>query len=235
MNRRGALAMLGGTLVLGGTLGARAQPAPNVRRIGFLGSGVGPDPAEIQRILAPARDFGWIEGQNLVVEHRYAGDKPQLLQPYAEELVQLKVEIIATLGTAATVAAKNATSRIPIVMYTAGDPVRAGLVASLPRPGGNITGYSLATPELDGKRLELLHELMPTAQRVGVLVSSANPYNEIARAHAEREYRSLGMQPIIVAVSAASDLENAVAEAARQQAQALYVPAETCFIPIGSC
>jgi len=135
MNRRGALAMLGGTLVLGGTLGARAQPATNVRRIGFLDD-VGVSPAEIQQLWATVGALGWIEGQNLVVEYRNAGGKPELLRPYAEELVRLNVEIIGTNGNAAAIAAKNATTRIPIVMLVASDPVRAGLVASLARPGG---------------------------------------------------------------------------------------------------
>ena len=220
--------MLGGTLFLGGTLGAtRAtrDKRPPHRQLGtrcsrqarFNGSG------------HPLRELGWIEGQNLIVERRYAGGKPELLQPYAEELVRLNVEIIGTNGTAATIAAKNATTRIPIVMYSAGDPVRSGLVARLARPGGNITGYSIVAPELDAKRLGILRELLPTAQRVAVLIDPTNPYNEIAREERERVYRSLGMQPIIVGVAAASELENAVAEAARRGAQALIVPVDPLF------
>ncbi len=153
----------------------------------------------------------------------------ELLKPYAEELVRLNVELILTNGTAATIAAKNATTRIPIVMYSAGDPVRAGLVASLARPGGNITGYSVVAPELDAKRLGLLRELLPTAQRVAVLVNPGNPYNEIAREERERVYRSLGMQPIIVGATQTSELEDAVAEAARRGAQAMIVANETLF------
>jgi putative ABC transport system substrate-binding protein len=220
--------MLGGTLVLGGTLGAHAQPATNVRRIGFLGF-VPSTPAEIQREAAAYRAFGWIEGENLVVENRYAGGKPELLRQYAEELVRLKVEIIGTHGTAAAIAAKNATTRIPIVMWAAGDPVRAGLVASLARPGGNITGFSIAEPELNAKRLRLLRELLPSAQRIGVLVDSSNPYHETMLEENERLFRSLGMQPIVVTVTAASELENAVAEVARRRAQALIVAPEVLF------
>jgi putative ABC transport system substrate-binding protein len=214
--------MLGGTLVLGGTLGARAQPATNVRRIGMLDS-VGASPAEIQQLWATVGALGWIESQNLVVEYRNAGGKPELLRPYAEELVRLNVEIIGTHGNAATIAAKNATTRIPIVMSTSSDPVRAGLVASLAKPGGNITGFSFPSSEVLAKRLELLRELLPTAQRVGVLVDSTNPDTEIMRQERERLFRSFGMQPIIVEVAAASELENAVAEVARRRAQALMV------------
>jgi putative ABC transport system substrate-binding protein len=178
---------------------------------------------------APARELGWIEGQNLIVERRYAQGKAELLKSYAEELVRLNVELIVTNGTAATIAAKNATTRIPIVVYSAGDPVLSGLVASLARPGGNITGYSIVARELDAKRLELLQELLPTAQRVAVLIDPTNPYNEIAREDRERVYRSLGMQPIFVGAAAASELENAVSEAARRRAQALIVPVDNLF------
>ncbi len=165
--------MLGGTLFLGGTLGARAQPATNVRRIGILGLRCRPNSRRDSAVLG-IHARAWLDrGRNLVVEYRYAGSKPELLRPYAEELVRLNVEIIGTEGTAAAIAAKNATTRIPIVMIVAGDPVRAGLVASLAKPGGNITGFSIVDPELDAKRLGLLRELLPTAQRIGVLVDSA--------------------------------------------------------------
>jgi putative ABC transport system substrate-binding protein len=228
MNRRDFLAVLGGTLVLGGAFGTRTQAATAVRHIGFLAPGVQLDPAEFQRIWAPARELGWIEGQNLIVERRYAGGKSELLQLYAEELVRLKVEIIVTAGTLATTAAKNATTRIPIIM-SGGDPVRAGLVASLAKPGGNITGLSNVAPELDAKRLGLLRELLPKVQRVGVLLNPANRYSEIAGEERERVYRSLGMQAIIVGVAEASEVENAVAEAARRRAQALIVSADNVF------
>jgi len=229
MDRRDILAMLGGTLVLGGALGARAQPAANVRRIGIL-DGYYSRPAEFQELWATVRALGWIEGQNLVVEYRFTGGRPELLRPYAEELVRLNVELIGTIGNPATVAAKNAKTRIPIVMMMGNDPVRAGLVASLARPGGNITGYSYSAPELAAKNLELLRELLPTAQRIGVLLDSNNPRNEIGRQERERLIRSFGMQPIIVEVAAASELESAVAEVARRRAQALFVVGEHIFI-----
>jgi putative ABC transport system substrate-binding protein len=231
MNRRGALAMLGGTLVLGGTLGARAQPATNVRRIGILWPGDGAThTAEIHTLLASVRALGWIEGHNLVVENRYARGKPELLRQYAEELVRLNVEIIGTMGTPATIAAKNATTRIPIVIMSAGDPVGAGLVASLAKPGGNITGFSNGDPELYAKRLELLREVLPTAQRIGGLEDPSYSYFlGMTREERERRFRSLGMQPIIVEVAAASELENAVAEVARRRAQALMVADVTMF------
>src|ERR1700736_6485820 len=122
MNRRGALAMLGGSLLVARTVGTKAQAAKSVRHIGSLGPGSATNPAFWQRLWAPARELGWIEGQNLIVERRYAQGKAELLKPYAEELVRLNVELIVTNGTPATIAAKNATTRIPIVVYSAGDP-----------------------------------------------------------------------------------------------------------------
>jgi putative tryptophan/tyrosine transport system substrate-binding protein len=146
-----------------------------VRRIGFLGPGVPESPAELQEKYAPLRELGWIEGQNLLLERRYTNGRTELLRPLAEELVRLKVELIVTEGTAATLAAKSVTNVIPILFRTAGDPVRSGLVASLAQPGGNVTGYSIVSPQLDAKRLAVLREILPDVQRVGVLENSTNP------------------------------------------------------------
>ena len=208
---------------------ARAQTATTVRRIGVLGSGAQPTPDDFLQAYAPLRELGWVEGKNLLVERRYANGRAELLRPFAEELVHLKVELIATNGTDATLAAKNATTTIPIIIWSAGDPVRTGLVASLAQPGGNITGYSFVAPELNAKRISLLHELLPTAQRVGVLENSTNPIFGVLQKDTEPLYRSLGMQTIIVEVAAESDLENAVAEMARRRAQVVVVGADSLF------
>jgi putative ABC transport system substrate-binding protein len=139
------------------------------------------------------------------------------------------VEIIVTAGTPATLAAKSATTTIPIIIYSAGDPVRTGLVASLARPGGNITGYSIVSPELDAKRLALLRELLPSLQRVGVLELSTNPYHRAVRKEFEQACKALGIQPIFVEVAAAGELENAIAELAGRRAQALFVQSDGLF------
>ncbi len=131
---------------------AIAQKPAIVRRIGVLTAEPPQDRAELDRKFAPLRALGWVEGQNLLVERRYVSGKVELLQPFADELVRLKVEIIGTLGTPAALAAKNATKTIPIVLWSAGDPVGSGLVASLARPGGNLTGFSFDSPEIDTKR-----------------------------------------------------------------------------------
>lgn len=213
-------------------LAAMAQQTEKVRHVGVLTLGLGDllTPDLLPWDPAPLRDLGWIEGKNLFIERRYAGGRVELLQPFAAELVRLKVEIIVTNGTDAALAAKEATTRIPIVMYSAGDPVGAGLVASLSRPGGNVTGFSTITTELRVKRLEVLHELLPAAQRVGELVNPTNPIFRVARKEYEEAYRSLGMQPLFIEVAVASELGNAFAELARRRAQALVVPADGLFV-----
>jgi len=140
--------------------------------------------------FAPLRALGWVEGQNLLVERRYVSGKVELLRPSAEELVRLKVEIIGTQGTPAALAAKNATKTIPIVLWSAGDPVATGLVSSLSRPGGNVTGFSLVGPEIDAKRVELLRELVPGLLRVGVLEPQNHPHYRAKRSGFEQACRS---------------------------------------------
>src|SRR5262249_5812867 len=142
--RRSLCWALAGVLVAPGIAIAQAS---KVRRIGVLESGAPETPEEISKQAEPLRELGWVEGQNLRVERRYDNGRFEALQPLAEELVRAQVEIIVTGGTAATLAAKRATTTIPIVFRAAGDPVLLGLVASLARPGGNVTGYSIATPE----------------------------------------------------------------------------------------
>jgi len=204
-------------------LAAGAQTTTTVRRIGFLSKSAPITASDIQEAYAPLRKLGWVEGRNLLVEQRYANGRAELLQPFAEELVRLKVELIATDGTDATVAAKNATTTIPIVIISSGDPVRAGLVASLSRPGGNITGFSIVGPELDAKRLALLRELVPALQRVGSLENSTNPFYRAVHKDFEQTCSSIGIQAIFVEVAAAGELENAIAEMSRRRAQALVV------------
>lgn len=212
------------------SLGASAQSARVVRRIGVLSPDAPQPRADIQVEYDALRALGWVVGQNLLVERRYANGRVELLLPLAEELVRLKVEIIVAVGTAAALAAHNATTTIPIVIGVAGDPVRTGLVASLARPGGNITGTANVTAELDSKRLSMLRELLPSLKRLGVLENSTNPYFRATRKELEQTCQSLGLQPIIVEVAAASELESAIAELARRRAQALFVRGDGLFL-----
>jgi putative tryptophan/tyrosine transport system substrate-binding protein len=209
-------------------LAAVAQQTEKVHRIGYLRLGNPPIPPGSDWDPAPLRDLGWIEGKNRIIERR-AGDNAERLQSLAAELVRRNVEIIATVGTDAALAAKEATTSIPIVI-SVGDPVGAGLVTSLSRPGGNITGFSQAARQLRVKGLEVFHELLPSAQRVAELVNPANPFFRVGQQEYEDVYRSLGMRPIFIDVVTARDLANAFAELARRRAQALVVPLDDLFL-----
>ncbi len=211
-------------------LALKAQPAARVHRIGWLWNRarIDIDPSVWNLFKAYLPAFGWIEGQNLIIEWRFTGGDPTLLPALAQELVGLRVELIVAEGTVVTQAVKKVTSTIPIVVARSGDPVGAGLVASLARPGGNVTGTSTMSPDLDRKRFQILHELLPGAKRVGQLVTPINPIDRIALANREYErlLNSLGMQLISVEVTKAADLESAIGEAARRGSQVLRVSAE---------
>ena len=190
-----------------------------MRRLGLLS--VSTEEEHRESITLPMRELGWIEGENLAVERRFANHQVELLRSYAEELVRLKVEVIRTVGTEAAFAAKNATRSIPIVMSSVGDPVGTGLVASLARPGGNITGYSIAATEAEVKRAALMHELLPAAQRIAIVVDPSNRITDSLRKLAEETFRSLGVQPIFIKATSQQQLADVPAEAVRQRAQAL--------------
>ena len=183
MRRREFITLLGGAAIAR-PLSARAQQAGKIHKIGYLS----PDSpsAVITPFLDALRELGWIEGQNVTFEYRYAENRLERLPELAAELVRLNVDVIVARGTLGPLAAKRATSTIPIVMTAAGDPLGSGLVASLARPDGNVTGMSLMVPELGGKRLELLKELLPRLSRVAVLWNAANPYPPILQRDADR-------------------------------------------------
>jgi putative ABC transport system substrate-binding protein len=201
----------------------KGQPAPQVARIGWMFDLAPPSAADFYEYTKYLRAKGWIEGKNLVIERRYTSGNANLLPAFAEELVRLKVDLIAAHGTLAALAAKKATTTIPIVFGRAADPVRVGLVASLARPGGNITGTATMEPDLDRKRIQILHELLPTARRIGLLVVPTDPTELWRRETYEAFAPSLGLQPIFIEVTQTGDLENAVAEAARRGSQVLHI------------
>jgi putative ABC transport system substrate-binding protein len=167
------------------------------------------------------RELGFIEGKNLKFEGRYAENTLDRLPALAAELVSLKVDVIVGGGTLAPLAAMRATSTIPIVMAAAGDPVGSGLVASLAHPGGNVTGTSLMAPDLAGKRLELLTELMPGISRVAVLWNAANPYSALVFKETVGAARSLGIELQSLEVRAPADFDGALEAATGQHAAAL--------------
>jgi len=208
--------------------GKSAPTNVRIRRIGFLSSGEALDRRSNDWLWSPLRKLGWVEGQNLTIERRYAGGRAELLQAMAEDLVRIRVELIVALGTVAAIAAKRATQTVPIVVHRAADPVAAGLVASLARPGGNVTGTS-ALGEIETKRIELIREILPNITRVGELTYSLNPIWQTLRKQKESAYRSFHMEPIFVDVTRADGLESAVAETVKAGAQVLVVATETLF------
>jgi putative ABC transport system substrate-binding protein len=174
MNRRELLLLLAGAMTAAGALRAQQKAMPV---IGFLGSASpGPQASQLAAFRQGLSETGWVEGQNVMIEYRWAEDRYERLPGLAADLVGRNVEVIvSTGGTPGVLAAKNATSTIPIVFITGDDPVKQGLVDSLARPGGNLTGVTLFTVELTAKRLEMLSELVPQARVVGLLVNPNNP------------------------------------------------------------
>src|SRR5215469_9644830 len=175
-----------------------AQTPAKIRRVGFLSPG---DPFTEDQIREDWRDMealGWIEGKNIIVERRF-GTHSQMRQ-LADELVRLKVELIRTNGTDATLAAKEATTTIPIIMDPVADPVGSGLVASLAHPGGNITGYSLLGPEIVAKRIALVRELLPGLRRVA-LPFIPSRVAALGRNGIDAAHRSVGIEPLFFAVT----------------------------------
>jgi putative tryptophan/tyrosine transport system substrate-binding protein len=218
MQRREFIKALGG-VALAWPLKADAQPSGKLFRIGFFSSGAAAaqgGPGTARYYVEALRGLGWIEGKNVVFEYRYAENHPDRLADMAAELVHLKVDVIVAGGTLAPLAAKRATSTIPIVMANAGDPLGSGLVSSLAYPGGNVTGLSLMAPDLGGKRLELLKELLPGLSRAAVVWNAANPYAANVFRETERAARKLAIDIQSLEVRGPDDFDTAF-EAARAQ------------------
>ncbi len=203
---------------------ARAQQLAKIPRIGFLNA-LFPttNPTRIEAFRQGLRDLGYVEGKNIVLEYRYAERKVGRLSALAAELVGLKVDVIVTSASQETRAAKVATSTIPIVMINEPDPVGTGLVASLARPGGNITGLSTLSPQLSGKRLELLKEIIPKLSRVAVLGNSSNPGNANTLKELELAAQALRVNIQYLDVSSANEIENSFREAGKERADAVIV------------
>lgn len=202
---------------------AIAQSPTVIRRIGRLEAGAPDTPEDMWEQAAPLRDLGWREGRNLQVERRYANGRLEVLQSLAEELLRAKVEIIVTGGAEPTRAAMRATTTIPIIFRAASDPVLNGLVASLARPGGNVTGFSVVAPEAQGKMLSLFKELVPELRRIGVLEVSGNPQFRLFRPQFEQACRLLALEPVFVEVAIAGEIEGAIAQLAPPRAEALVL------------
>jgi putative ABC transport system substrate-binding protein len=191
--------------------------------IGYVGGGT--PSTESQRIAAflqQLRELGWIEGRNFAIEYRWPEGRNDRVAEMAAEFVRRKVGVIVTIGTPAALAAKQATSVIPIVFTTVADPVGAGLVASMARPAGNITGLSIQQADVAGKRLELLREVVPGLRRLAILVNVGNPGNVLELGEVQAAARTLGFEAIELDIRRAEDIARAF-PALKGRAEALYV------------
>jgi putative ABC transport system substrate-binding protein len=231
MDRRTFVGAVAGTL-LTLPLAATAQQAEKVRRIGFLSLN---SAEELQPRLAAfrqgLRERGWVEGQNIVIEVRFAEGKVDRLPALVAELIRLKVDIIVTTSSATTWAAKDATKSIPIVMAVSADALGEGLVTSLAHPGGNITGMTfLVGPEIAGKHLELLKEVTPTATRVAVLTNPTNRSHATLTRELQAAARAFGVQLQVFDARSPDQLDNAFAAMTRERAAALLVLTDSMFV-----
>jgi putative ABC transport system substrate-binding protein len=223
VRRREVITLLGGAAAAAAwPLATRAQQAGKRPTIGLLTAGA---PATHGRWVAAfvqrLRELGWIEGRTIAIEYRWAEGRPERYAEIAAEFVRLKVDVIVTQG-GAVAAAKKATSVIPIVFTVAADPLGGGLVASLSRPGGNVTGLSLQFTDLAGKRLEILREAVPRLHRLAIMANAGNRQSTLELAEVETAARRLGLEVATLPIRRAEDFAPAIA-ALKDRADALYV------------
>jgi putative ABC transport system substrate-binding protein len=230
MERRAFLA--GSAALLAAPLAAQTQPAGNVHRVGYLGSGSATVyPRAVEAFRQGLRELGWVEGKNIVIDSRFAEGRPDRLPDIAAELVRLKVDVIVASGTPSAMAAKNATKTIPIVMIGTGDPIGLKLIASLARPGGNVTGLSFSVgSETTSKGLELLKETVPTVRRVAIISNPANPAHALTIRDLKVAARSLGVQLQLSEARDPNGFDAAFAAMAKERAGALLVVPDPIFM-----
>ncbi|MGH8338182.1 MAG: ABC transporter substrate-binding protein, partial [Gammaproteobacteria bacterium] len=224
MKRREFVGILGSAALW--PLAAHAQ-ADRVRRIGLMGS---TQAQPIERFRRKLRDLGYVEGKNLVVEYRYAEGKDDLYPSFAAELVAIPVDLIVVWGTPAAFAAKKATSKIPIVLGAIGDVIHTGLVSDLARPEGNITGFVVLNADLEGKRLELLKEMLPGLAKVAVLGNRANPLNKVNYDTVQRVARQLGVAVELFEISNSGEVDAALAAIGTARPHAVIVASDTLLL-----
>ena len=205
-------------------LAAQAQVASKAPRIGFLATNApAAYPELVEAFRRGLRDLGYVEGQNIGIEYRWAEGRVERFADFAAELVGLKVDVIVATSSPLALAARNATKTIPIVFVTAADPLGQGLVAAIARPGGNVTGFSLLAPEIVARQLQILKEAVPTASRVAVLSNPANSYTALLIKETEAAARSLRIRVQPLAVRGTADLDGAFSVISKERPRALFV------------
>jgi putative ABC transport system substrate-binding protein len=223
MRRREFIKGIVGSTLAAWPFAARAQQPGNVRSVGFSGQSTRSAESEfVAAFTQRLRELGWIDGRTITIEYRWSEGRAERFVQIAAEFVRLKVDVIVTSGTPQVLAAKQATSVIPIVFTRTGDPVANGLVASLARPGGNVTGLSSQVDDLAGKRLELLREVVPGLRRVAILANVGNPFSVIELGEGQAAARTLGLEFDALEIRRAEDIVPAF-EAIKGRAEALYV------------
>jgi ABC-type uncharacterized transport system substrate-binding protein len=229
MNRRSALIL--GLALFTAPLAAEAQQAAKVLRIGFLGNSTAALEANLVGPFREGlRELGYVEGRNILIEYRWAEGKNERLPALIAELIALKVDVIVTAGTPAALAVKKATTSIPLVMAAVGDPVGVGLVASLAQPGGNVTGLSAIAPDLEGKRLELLREVVPKLSHIAVLWNPDNPLYAGSLKETRAAAQVLGIEVQLLGVRTGEDFPAAFAAILKEPPSALLVLADRIFL-----
>jgi len=217
--------------ILLGSLAAQAQQTDNVYRIGFLGNSTAALEANLVGPFREGlRDLGYVEGRNVLIEYRWAEGKYDRFPALIGELLALKVAVIVTAGTPATLAVKKATTSVPVVMTAVGDPVGTGIVPSLSHPGGNITGLTAISTEIDAKRLELLREVVPSASYIAVLWNASSPLQVLAEKQVQAAAQVLRMRVLSLGVKTEEEIKSALAVMTRERPDALLVLADRLLL-----
>jgi putative ABC transport system substrate-binding protein len=229
VRRRAFISLLGGAAAW--PLAARAQHPGKIPRVGFMGNSTAALEANLVGPFREGlRELGYHEGRNIVIEYRWADGKYERFPTLVAELLAVPVDVIVTAGTPATLAVKKATSTVPLVMIAVGDPVGTGIVPSLARPAGNITGLSSIAPDLEGKRLELLREVVPKLSHVAFFLNPLNAFHTVSMRQAFAAAHALGIKLQALEVRTTADLDDAFAAIVREKPDALLILADRVFL-----
>jgi putative ABC transport system substrate-binding protein len=230
VTRRDFITLLGGAAAAWPPLEARAQQPAKLPIIGFLGAATASARSQwVAAFVQRLHELGWIEGRTVAIEYRWAEGRSERFAEIAAEFVRLKVDVIVTYATPPAIAAKEATAVIPIVSAVMGDPVGAGLVASLARPGGNVTGLSNQSADLAVKRLEILREVVPGLRWLAVLANVSNPVSGVEMGELQAAAKALGLDVVTLEIRRAEDIAPAF-ETLKGRAQALYIAGDPLMI-----
>jgi putative tryptophan/tyrosine transport system substrate-binding protein len=228
LGRREFITLLGSVAV---AWPLRARGQPKIPRVGFMGNSTAALEANLVGSFRDGlRELGYEEGRNIVIEYRWADGKYERFPMLVAELVAAKVDVIVTAGTPAALAVKKATTTVPLVMVAVGDPVGTGLVPSLARPGGNLTGLSSIAPDLEGKRLDLLREIVPTLSNVAMFFNSLNPFHVASMQQAGTAAQAMGIKLQQHDIRKSEDLDRAFAAVRKERPDALLILADRVFL-----